>query len=379
MLDSKTLFVMKFTSRSKRPNIRPFKRTRPWTAFLLSTVTALLTLGMYTGTAYAGLFSFIESFLEGTPASAQVITTENRQSSQTIALLQAATNLDPNPNKIADVAPIAGNSLIPEIAATNNVTDTEETSQKISTYVVRSGDNITNIAKMFNVSVSTVLWANGLTSKSVLQAGQTLVILPVSGVMYTVKKGDTVESIAKKYKADVTDIATYNDLSVSSLVVGQTIIIPDAEIAAIQVAGSKPSSTKKVSVGFEPLLDNVSNLPSYPGYYMRPISGGQKTQGLHGHNAVDLAAPVGTPIYAAAAGTVIINRVNGGWNGGYGNFLVIAHSNGSQTLYAHLQSKKLISAGESVSQGETIGYVGLTGLTTGAHLHFEVREAKNPF
>jgi murein DD-endopeptidase MepM/ murein hydrolase activator NlpD len=113
-------------------------------------------------------------------------------------------------------------------------------------------------------------------------------------------------------------------------------------------------------------------------WMIKPINGAVRTQGIHGYNAVDLAAPVGTPIYAAAEGTVIIANSNGAWNGGYGNYVVIKHANGAQTLYAHMSSV-LVSVGESVSQGVQIGAVGMTGKSTGAHLHFEVRGAKNPF
>ncbi len=90
-----------------------------------------------------------------------------------------------------------------------------------------------------------------------------------------------------------------------------------------------------------------------------------------------MAASAGAPIRAAAAGEVIVSKT-GGWNGGYGNYIVIKHANGTQTLYAH-NSSNAVSAGASVAQGEVIGYVGNTGRSTGSHLHFEVRGAKNPF
>jgi murein DD-endopeptidase MepM/ murein hydrolase activator NlpD len=109
------------------------------------------------------------------------------------------------------------------------------------------------------------------------------------------------------------------------------------------------------------------------------------TQGLHGYNAVDIGTPIGTPIYAAATGQVIVAR-SSGWNGGYGNYIVISHDNGTQTLYAHL-SQVLVSEGGSVAQGQTIGLSGNTGdvfpaptaahPNSGAHLHFEVRGAHN--
>ena len=113
-------------------------------------------------------------------------------------------------------------------------------------------------------------------------------------------------------------------------------------------------------------------------YYSWPLAGGSITQGLHGWNAVDIGAPSGTPIYAAAAGTVIVARSGGGWNGGYGNYVVVSHPNGTQTLYAHM-SRVSATVGAHVGQGETIGKVGMTGEATGPHIHFEVRGAVNPF
>ena len=70
----------------------------------------------------------------------------------------------------------------------------------------------------------------------------------------------------------------------------------------------------------------------------------------------------------------MVSRNNGAWNGGYGNYVVITHGNGTQTLYAHM-SHAIVSSGETVSAGQTIGYVGMTGLTTGPHVHFEIRGA----
>jgi len=94
------------------------------------------------------------------------------------------------------------------------------------------------------------------------------------------------------------------------------------------------------------------------------------------HAGLDIAVPTGTPIGAARSGSVVFSGVNGG----YGNFVVIDHGGGLSTAYAH-QSRIAASEGQSVAQGEVIGYVGSTGNSTGAHLHFEVRVdgvAQNP-
>jgi murein DD-endopeptidase MepM/ murein hydrolase activator NlpD len=107
------------------------------------------------------------------------------------------------------------------------------------------------------------------------------------------------------------------------------------------------------------------------------MPGGILTQGLHGWNAVDIGAARGTPLHAAADGTVIVARI-GGYNGGYGNYVVITHGNGTQTLYGHMKNV-IVSSGQTVSAGQVIGYEGSTGNSTGPHLHFEVRGAANPF
>ena len=110
---------------------------------------------------------------------------------------------------------------------------------------------------------------------------------------------------------------------------------------------------------------------------MHPLPSAVRTQGIHGYNAVDLAAPFGTPIVAAASGRVIVSR-SGGWNGGYGTYVVIDHPDGTQTLYAHM-SRVAVWQGAQVVAGQVIGYVGSTGRSTGPHVHFEVRGAVNPF
>jgi murein DD-endopeptidase MepM/ murein hydrolase activator NlpD len=237
-------------------------------------------------------------------------------------------------------------------------------SDQISTYVVHKGDTLSQVAEMFGVTVNTIKWSNDIDG-NVLKEGDVLVILPISGVKHKVVSGDTISSIARKYKADQSEIESYNDIyKDSELAVGSTIIIPDGEV----VSNSSDSTTKKTI---------ASPSKSYKGYYIRPVVGGIRSQGIHGYNGVDLASKAGTPILAAAKGEVIISRT-GGWNGGYGNYIVIKHDNGTQTLYAH-NSQNNVSVGDIVEQGDVIGLMGSSGKSTGTHLHFEIRGAKNPF
>ncbi len=109
------------------------------------------------------------------------------------------------------------------------------------------------------------------------------------------------------------------------------------------------------------------------GEYFWPVEGGyisSRFGGERSHKGLDIAAPYGTPIYAAAAGTV--TKVGSGWNGGYGNCVVIQNDDGNITYYAH-QSETACEVNDHVEAGQVIGYVGSTGDSTGNHLHFEVR------
>lgn len=238
------------------------------------------------------------------------------------------------------------------------------TNDTISVYEVKKGDTIGMVAELHGVSKNTIVWANDLKSEKLIP-GDILVILPITGVRHTVKSGDTVTSIAKKYKGDAEDIAKYNGIAADAkLSIGDIVLVPEGEIAAVAVKG-KPSTS-------------VSSPNSTPnGFFTRPLVGGRKTQGIHGNNGVDIAALTGTPVLAAADGQVIVAR-SSGYNGGYGDMVIIKHNGNIQTVYAHLNSVG-VSTGQYVSKGQTIGTVGNTGRSTGPHLHFEVRGAKNPF
>jgi murein DD-endopeptidase MepM/ murein hydrolase activator NlpD len=309
----------------------------------------------------------------------------------------------------------------------------------ITTYTVKSGDTLSSIANKFDISVNTIRWSNDINSKDTIKPGEKLIILPTSGIIYTVKSGDTLSGIALKFSADQNDILNANDLdNADSIKAGMTLVIPDAEptaddlssggtitqtapeqVAPISTSPQSPSAVTPVIT--TPVTTTTTPTPSAPvsvmqtpgvtmivtnpvttstyaitvsqpaaasvsytipaddirGYYAQPISG-RLSQGLHPVNAVDIAAPVGTTVHAAADGTVIVAMSNDEYNGGYGNYIVISHPNGTQTLYAHL-SKVQVTLGEIVKQGEPIALSGATGKVTGPHLHFEIRGAANPW
>ncbi len=316
----------------------------------------------------AGVFSFINNIIGGGEANADVEIEQNTNNSQTITLLEAAINTNPNPtNTVADLSIVDDSVLETPSGPSGTALEVSEKSlnaDKVSVYVVRDGDTLSGIATMFGVNANTILWANDLKSSKDLKKGQELVILPISGVKHIVKKGDTLKSIATKYNGDVDEIISFNNLSSNgALVVGVEIIIPNGE-ATVASSGSsavsKPQAAGKATGG----------------YFIRPAKG-IKTQGLHGKSksSVDIASTYGTAVYASASGKVIVAKTSG-WNGGYGNYIVIEHSNGLQSLYAHLSSVS-VSSGEKVEQGTLIGGMGSSGNSTGTHLHFEILGSRN--
>ncbi|MEK7107446.1 MAG: M23 family metallopeptidase, partial [Patescibacteria group bacterium] len=250
-----------------------------------------------------------------TEQSGLVAVTDNVQ---TMALLQPAMNIDPTPAwGGGDITIVDGTALMPEEGPSGTIADIEKPENAtISVYMVRSGDTLSGVAKLFGVSSNTILWANDIPRGSALQVGQMLTILPVTGVKYTVKTGDTLSSIALRFGGDAGEIASFNGIENGLLAVGEEIIIPDGEISAPVQTSPSP----------EPVYTEPGT-SEQNGYYLRPIVGGKKTQGIHGYNGVDIGAPKGTPIVASAEGDVIVAK-DGGWNGGYGSYVVIQHPNG---------------------------------------------------
>lgn len=364
--------------------------------------TLILSLILQPSTAHAGLKTFISGVFGGdkdeSPNSQNAPILQNQSPRGAIITTDVITD---GAALKAEVGPLGTDA---DISAYDPGNDT------ISIYVVKKGDTIKSVADLFDVSQNTILWANNLEKGQAVKEGDTLTILPVTGIVYTWKKGDSLNSVAKRFGADITDIGVFNGItSQTEIAIGTKIIIPDGEdqfvspskrietnIAKKQTETKIARATKPYLRKFDSLFDLSGpktgdvvvrsargektwgfNAPEQSGYYINPVPGGVLTQGLHGFNSVDIGAPRGTLIRAAAAGTVIVVKT-GGSNGGYGNYIVISHKNGTQTLYAH-NTKNLVEVGDEVSQGQTIATVGTTGQASGPHVHFEVRGAKNPF
>jgi murein DD-endopeptidase MepM/ murein hydrolase activator NlpD len=252
------------------------------------------------------------------------------------------------------------------------------------TYVVQAGDTAASIAARHGLQLETLLWNNPelRTDPDLLNVGQELTIPTRDGILYTVKLGDTLLDVAATYQVDVQSIVglSSNQLgNADSVLEGAVLLLPGAVppppppaampepfFAAAAPAEASPGD------GFSP---PPAAAPAVVSGFIWPVAGtindyfGASRGGGTYHSGLDIGAGSGTPIAAAAPGQVVL--ASSGY--GYGNYVVIRHDNGYETLYAHL-SEIYVVQGQWVAQGETIGLVGDTGWATGPHLHFEVRQ-----
>ena len=262
---------------------------------------------------------------------------------------------------------------------------------EVLVYTVQPGDTLWTIAEKFGLKMDSLFWANreALPDVHMLRVGLDLNILPVDGVYHTANGRDTIQDIANRFSVDPYTIleSWYNDLGnlgpEDAPEAGTKIVIPGGvddyadwvwrppavQIATaggpqINFAPGHPGSCGPVPTG----VGGSGNFRNpLPWYYV-----GWTFQDWH--RGIDLMASEGTPVYAAASGTVIF----AGWNTwGYGYLIVLSHGNGWSTYYAHL-SYLNVGCGQYVNAGQFIGEVGTTGRSSGPHLHFEIRQNNEP-
>lgn len=183
---------------------------------------------------------------------------------------------------------------------------------------------------------------------------------------HTVLAGQTLYRIAQIYGVTPEALAAANGISdPTQLAVGQELLIPTADDV-------QPARVDRAGAG-APTGRGATRDPNHRGELQWPLRGilyarfGKKGKDLH--DGIDLAAPVGTPVKAAQAGTIVY----AGDQKGYGLIAIISHENGLVTLYAHNHDLR-VKTGQKVQSGQVIATVGESGRTTGPHLHFEVRK-----
>ena len=174
-------------------------------------------------------------------------------------------------------------------------------------------------------------------------------------------------SIVEKYDTSTKEFTSVEKCVADLYVKKQVVKKSTSSSSSVSYASSVNTSSKKVELGISLIRPTSGTVTSRFG-----------SRWGKSHKGLDIGAPKGTPIKAAASGTVI--TASSGYNGGYGNYIVISHGNGIQTAYGHCNSIS-VSVGQKVSQGQLIGTVGNTGRSTGNHLHLEIRVngvAQNP-
>ena len=259
---------------------------------------------------------------------------------------------------------VEGNNLEVEndigLFYSNSVEENIDNSDELSyfSYRIKQGDMISVIAEKYGVTQDTIISVNNIRSSRLIQIGQYLKIPSMPGILYTVKtNGETVDTIAEKYEVDPVKCAKVNNMDeTASLTAGLTLFVPDAEMDWVtrqEINGDlfvKPIHTR-------------FNYSSYYGWRQSPFDPSKRTY----HGGTDMACAQGTNIYAALDGTV----TTAGWSDVYGNYVIVSHHSGYQTLYGHM-SKITCYKGQHVGTSTVIGKVGSTGKSTGPHLHFAV-------
>ena len=270
------------------------------------------------------------------------------------------------PGRSVDPWSISSSSQVLLASSDTNIsTNISSNREGIIDYVVQPGDTVSGVAEKFGVTVDTIRWANDLGKIDSIKEGETLKVLPVTGISHKVEKGDTVESIAKKYGLPSAEAVvefpfnTFVNDETFALAIGQTIIVPNGQMPT---AGQIQAPA--VAIQTTPNAGTVTAT----GNFVWPTQG-VITQGFFWyHPGVDIANPAEPNILAADSGRIVAE----GWDTtGYGNRIIIDHGNGIQTLYAHM-SAFYVTLGQGVNRGDTIGRRGSTGHSTGPHLHFEV-------
>jgi murein DD-endopeptidase MepM/ murein hydrolase activator NlpD len=268
--------------------------------------------------------------------------------------------------------------LIDVESAVNLVTKEQETQV---VYKVASGDTLSQICLANNIPLEELIAINdSLESENTLiRVDQELVINVPEPELSIIWKKQQVYT--EDYEAEVEYVPNDDWYTTKTVTLQEPSAGRHKVAAVIEYKNGQAQDTEilKEEIYAEAVPKIVERGTQIPPTYIKPISGGRLSSGFGArsaptkgastyHKGIDWATPTGTTVYASNAGTVSF----AGWASGYGYAVYIEHADGRQTRYGHL-SKVLVSAGQTVSQGEKIALSGNTGVSTGPHVHFEIR------
>ncbi len=234
---------------------------------------------------------------------------------------------------------------------------------EILSHVVEDGETLSDVASALGVTVANLRASNRLYGGETIQPGRVLVASP-DGVLHLIKKGQTLTDIAVTYAVPKETIAEANGMRVNETIfAGERLLIPTT-------TGTYWDDVVRLSKGTParfiwPLSGEVV---STFGWRVHPV-----LEERHHHNGIDIDVPEGTAVYAAASGTVFFY----GEQSGYGNVLVLEHDDGFLSMYGHL-ADAYVEQGRFVEVGQVVAQSGNTGISSGPHLHFEIRNGEFP-
>lgn len=260
--------------------------------------------------------------------------------------------------------------------------------EQVIQYTVEAGDSIFSIAEKFDLRPETILWGNRYTlgdDPHFILPGQTLNILPVDGVYHQWSVGEGLNGVAAYYDVTPEDIINWpgnnldeeeiGDLAFPNIPAETMLVIPGGigtytDWRTPRITRDEPATAQHLGPGactgsYDGVTGTLNFIWPTTERYLSGFDYSPETN----HYGIDIAGNLGNDIYAADTGVVVY----AGWNDyGYGEMVVIDHGFGWQTLYAHLNQVD-VTCGEEVLKGEVIGLMGSTGISTGPHLHFEMR------
>ena len=236
----------------------------------------------------------------------------------------------------------------------------------IREYTMGAADTLGSMSNFFGVSPEAIAYANGISDPLNLEVGRSIRIPPGDGALYTVAEGDTIESVATRFKVGTSVIKDYNRLHFEPehFAVGKLIFVPGAELPALvyQTVDPEPSRPTLIARAAAPAAAPAQG----PGG-LWPTAGVITQYMWGGHTGVDLAAPYGTTLVAVTSGVVSST----GWVP-VGGLSVCVRDGAVENCYYHTGAV-FVSPGQSVERGQPVASIGMTGVTTGPHVHWETK------